>query len=105
MKMKKILVIITTEPKRSNAEKISKLLIEKKLAACISLKEISSSYFWEGNIETSNEIEITIKSTLENREVLINTLKNKLSNEVPQIVFKEYDSELDYFNWIKVNVN
>tara|TARA_B100000609_G_C17012168_1_gene329229 strand:- start:335 stop:652 length:318 start_codon:yes stop_codon:yes gene_type:complete len=105
MKMKKILVIITTEPKRSNAEKISKLLIEKKLAACISLKEISSSYFWEGNIETSNEIEITIKSTLEKREVLINTLKNKLSNEVPQIVFKEYDSELDYFNWIKVNVN
>ena len=105
MKMKKILVIITTEPKRSNAEEISKLLIEKKLAACISLKEISSSYFWEGNIETSNEIEITIKSTLEKREVLINTLKNKLSNEVPQIVFKEYDSELDYFNWIKVNVN
>ena len=105
MKMKKILVIITTEPKRNNAEKISKLLIEKKLAACISLKEISSSYFWEGNIETSNEIEITIKSTLEKREVLINTLKNKLSNEVPQIVFKEYDSELDYFNWIKVNVN
>ena len=105
MKMKKILVIITTEPKRSNAEKISKLLIEKKLAACISLKEISSSYFWKGNIETSNEIEITIKSTLEKREVLINTLKNKLSNEVPQIVFKEYDSELDYFNWIKVNVN
>jgi len=105
MKMKKILVIITTEPQRSNAEKISKLLIEKKLAACISLKEISSSYFWEGNIETSNEIEITIKSTLEKREVLINTLKNKLSNEVPQIVFKEYDSELDYFNWIKVNVN
>ena len=103
--MKKILVIITTEPQRSNAEKISKLLIEKKLAACISLKEISSSYFWEGNIETSNEIEITIKSTLEKREVLINTLKNKLSNEVPQIVFKEYDSELDYFNWIKVNVN
>ena len=105
MKMKKILVMITTEPKRSNAEKISKLLIEKKLAACISLKEISSSYFWEGNIETSNEIEITIKSTLEKREVLINTLKNKLSNEVPQIVFKEYESELDYFNWIKVNVN
>ena len=103
--MKKILVIITTEPQRSNAEKISKLLIEKKLAACISLKEISSSYFWKGNIETSNEIEITIKSTLEKREVLINTLKNKLSNEVPQIVFKEYDSELDYFNWIKVNVN
>ncbi len=105
MKMKKILIISTTEPKRSNAEKISKFLIEKRLAACISLKEISSTYFWKGNIETSNEIEITIKSTLKNKEALINTLKSKLSNELPQIVLKEYDSELDYFNWIKLNVN
>ena len=105
MKIKKILIIIATEPNRSNAEKISKLLLEKRLAACISFKEITSTYFWEGNIETSNEIEITIKSTIENKETLINTLKNKLSNKLPQIVLNEYSSELEYFNWIKFNVN
>ena len=103
--MNKILAIITTEPKKNNAEKISKYLIAKKLAACISLKEITSTYFWDGKIETSNEIEITIKSIVQNRDVIINILKNKLSNEVPQIVSKEYDTELSYFNWIKCNVN
>ena len=103
--MNKILTIIATEPNKSNAEKISKFLIEKKLAACISLKEISSTYYWDGKIETSNEIEITIKSMIQNRAILIKILKSKLSNEVPQIVLKEYETELNYFNWIKCNVN
>ena len=102
--MNKILLVITTEIERRNAEKISKFLLEKRVAACISLKDISSTYFWGGNIETSNEIEITIKSTIDNREQIINILKAKLSNELPQIIFKEIDSELAYFNWIKGSV-
>ena len=103
--MNKILIIITTETQRDNSEKLSKFLLEKKLAACISLKDIDSTYFWSGNIENSKEIEITIKSTIENKEKLIRILKEKLSAELPQIIFKEFDSESDYFNWIKSNVN
>ena len=102
--MNKILLIITTEIERKNAEKISKLLLEKRVAACISLKDISSTYFWEGNIETCNEIEISIKSTIDKREQIINILKAKLSNDIPQIIFKEIHSELAYFNWIKKSV-
>ena len=103
--MNKILVVSTTEPQIYNAEEISKFLLKKKVAACISLKEISSTYYWEGNIEISKEIEITIKSTIENKELIINILKDKLSNKLPQIIFKEFDSEVNYFNWIKRNVN
>ena len=102
--MNRILLIIATETERKNAEKISKLLLEKRVAACISLKDISSTFFWGGNIETCKEIEITIKSTIENREQIINILKAKLSNELPQIIFKEFDSELAYFNWVKKSV-
>ena len=103
--MNKILIIIATEPQRQNAEKLAKFILEKKLASCISLKEINSSYFWEGTIENSDEIEITIKSTIEKKEILIGLLKEKLSNELPQIIFKEFNSELNYFKWIKSNVN
>ena len=102
--MNRILLIITTETERKNAEKISNVLLEKRVAACISLKDISSTYFWEGNIETCNEIEISIKSTIDKREQIINILKAKLSNDIPQIIFKEIHSELAYFNWIKKSV-
>ena len=64
--MNKLLLLITTAPNQLLAEQISKELIEKKLAACISIKEIKSIYNWQGNIEENKEIEITIKSLPEN---------------------------------------
>tara|TARA_B100000900_G_scaffold273215_1_gene233384 strand:+ start:119 stop:430 length:312 start_codon:yes stop_codon:yes gene_type:complete len=103
--MNSVLIIITTEPQIERAEKISTLLLEKKLAACVSFKEISSTYFWQGKIERTNEIEITIKSIIQHRELLIKILKEKLSNNLPQILLKEFESEMNYFNWIKSNVN
>jgi len=102
--MNQILIIITTEPQRDKAKKISKLLLENNFAACISLKDISSSYMWDGEIQSSSEVEITIKSTLENRESIIKILKDKSSYELPQIIFKEFYSDLEYFNWVRSNV-
>lgn len=103
--MNPILIIITTESNIDYADKISKLLIKKKIAACVSLKEINSKYFWEGEVESTNEVEITIKSIPEKRELLIEILKSELSYELPQIIFNEYNSELEYFNWIRRKVN
>ncbi len=103
--MNRILIIITTEPNIQNANKISNLLLDKKIAACISLKEISSTYFWKGEIETNNEIEITIKSIVKNKDLIINLIKSESSNDLPQIIFKEFESDLNYFNWVKSNIN
>ena len=103
--MNPILIIITTESNIDYADKISKLLIKKKIAACVSLKEINAKYFWEGEVESTNEVEITIKSIPEKRELLIEILKSELSYELPQIIFNEYNSELEYFNWIRRKVN
>jgi len=99
--MNRILVIITTEPQFDIAEKISNLLLIKRIAACISLKEITSIYHWDGKVETNKEIEITIKSTPEKRQILTEVLKSELSYDLPQIIFNEFDSDLSYFNWIK----
>ena len=49
--MKKVLLLITTECNKKAAKKIAKLILKKKLAACVSLKETYSIYEWEGKIE------------------------------------------------------
>ena len=56
--MNKLLLLITTAPNQFLAEQISKELIESKLAACISIKEIKSIYIWQGNIEELSLIHI-----------------------------------------------
>ena len=98
--MKQILLLITTQYDKKSAKKIAKLLLKKKLAACVSLKDINSIYEWEGKIEEVNEVEITIKSKPSLKKTLIVFLQKAISYDVPQIIFKRFNSEKKYINWI-----
>ncbi|ABM71777.1 CutA1 divalent ion tolerance protein [Prochlorococcus marinus str. MIT 9515] len=98
--MKPVLLVISTELNKKSAKKIAKLLIKKKLAACVSLKDINSIYEWEGKVVEVNEVEITIKSKLELKNDLIVFLRKMLSYDLPQIVYKKFKSEKNYMNWI-----
>ena len=103
--MNKVLLLITTVPNQLLAEKIAKELIERRLAACVSIKEIKSIYKWKGNIEENKELEITVKSLPEHLNELSVVLKEKISYEVPELIYKIFDSEISYFQWIKESIN
>ena len=99
--MREVLLMITTVSNEEIARNISNSLIEKKLAACISLKKISSIYKWGGDIEEAEEIEITIKSKLELKDNLIEALQKMTTYEVPQILYKKFQSDSKYYDWLK----
>ena len=99
--MKQVLLLITTEHKKKAAKKIAKLLLKKKLAACVSLKDIYSIYEWEGKVERVNEVEITIKSKPELKNDLMVFLQKITSFDVPQIIYKKFNSEKKYINWVQ----
>ena len=99
--MNQVLLLITTESNKKTAKKIAKLLVKKKLAACVSLKNIYSIYKWKGVIEEVMEVEIIIKSKPKLKNVLIAFLKKKSTYELPQILSKKFNSEKNYINWIK----
>ena len=103
--MNKVLLLITTVPNQLLAKKIAKELIESELAACISIKEIQSIYKWQGDIEENKEFEITIKSLPKNLNKLTLILKSRITYEVPQLIYKIFDSENSYFQWIKESIN
>ena len=96
-----VLVMITTESSEVNALRVAKLLIKNKLAACVSIKQILSIYEWEYDIEETKEFEITIKSKPELKENLIDYLHEISTYDVPQIIYKKYNSEMKYYDWIK----
>ena len=56
--------MITTESSNANALRMAKLLIQNKFAACVSIKQIFSTYKWDDDIEETKEFEITIKLSL-----------------------------------------
>ena len=55
---------------------------------------------WNGKIVESNEVEIIIKSKPELKNNLVFFLKNQISYDVPQIIYKKFNSEKKYINWI-----
>ena len=98
--MNQILLLITTESNKEKAKEIAELLLKRKLAACVSIKDIYSIYEWEGKIEEIFEVEITIKSKPKLKNDLIVFLQKESSYEIPQIIFKKFNSENKYINWV-----
>ena len=95
-----VLVLITTESSKANALRMAKLLIQNKLAACVSIKQIFSTYKWDDDIEETKEFEITIKSKLEFKDYLIEFLNKNSTYDVPQIIYKKFHSEMKYYDWL-----
>ena len=96
--------MVTTESSRKTALRMAKLLIQNKLAACVSIKQIFSIYKWEDDIEETKEFEITIKSKPEFKDNLIDFLNKISTYDVPQIIYKKYYSEMKYFDWLNKTI-
>ena len=96
--------MITTESSNANALRMAKLLIQNKLAACVSIKQIFSIYEWDDDIEETKEFEITIKSKPEFKDYLIEFLNKISSYDVPQIIYQKYYSEMKYYDWINKTI-
>ena len=96
--------MITTESNKKNALRVAKLLIRNKLAACVSIKQIFSIYEWDDNVQESEEFEITIKSKPDLKDNLIDFLHKVSTYEVPQIIYKKYDSDMKYYDWLNKTI-
>ena len=92
--------MITTESNKKNALRVAKLLMQKKLAACVSIKQIFSIYEWDDHFKETKEFEIKIKSKPEFKDDLIDYLHKISTYDVPQIIYKKYESEIKYFDWL-----
>ena len=99
-----VLVLITTESNKKNALRVAKLLLQNKLAACVSIKQIFSIYAWDDEIAETKEFEITIKSKPEFKDSLVDFLHEISTYDVPQIIYKKFNSDIKYYDWLNNNI-
>ena len=103
--MNYLLILCTTVTNKYSAEKIARKLLNTKLAACVSIKKINSFYLWDEKIQNDSEYEVTIKSKPEKLNNLIKVLKIEIGYEIPQIIYKNFESERSYYEWAEKSMN
>jgi len=108
--MKPILILCSV-PTREVGLKLSRMLIEQCLVACVQvLPQITSIYSWEGKICEETESLLLIKALKFNFSKIENTIKEAHPYSVPEIVSISIDQvNEDYLHWMqsvikKVNV-
>jgi len=80
-------VIFITAGSKEEAEKISRGLVESKLAFCVStLPKVHSTYYWEDKIHVDKEFLLIVKTRQDQYEALETWVKNNHSYEVPEII-------------------
>ena len=101
----KILVLSTTGSKEE-AQTIARALVERRLAACVNIVgPIESVYRWEGEVQTSAEYMLLVKTTAERFPAVRLAIRELHSYELPECIALEIDSGSDeYLNWIEASV-
>ena len=80
-------VIFITAGSKEEADKISRGLVERKLAFCVStLPKVQSTYYWEDKIHVDEEFLLIVKTRQDQYEALETWVKNNHSYEVPEII-------------------
>ncbi len=93
-------LVITTESNYKNARDLANYILKMKLSKCVSLKNVDSIYWWEGCLEEAKEVELTIKTKLENLDQLILALRNKHTYKIPQIICLKASSSKEFNQWL-----
>ena len=100
-----IVVMITCSSKRE-ANKVKKVLLEKRKAACVNIiSSIDSSFWWKGKINSSLEVLLLAKTKKKMLKGIITLVKKIHSYEVPEIIaLPIIGGNRDYLNWIEKEV-
>jgi periplasmic divalent cation tolerance protein len=94
-------IMLTTTPSREEAQKIARLLIAERLAACVQLSPIESFYVWEGETQNEAEILLLIKTRAALFDAAIARIKQVHSYSVPEIVALPFAAgSAGYLDWI-----
>jgi periplasmic divalent cation tolerance protein len=82
-----MIVVLTTAPNVAEAESLAEKIVAEKLAACVQIMpQMTSFYFWKGEIQREPEHLLLIKTLEEKFEKLSAFIKANHSYDVPEIV-------------------
>lgn len=97
----RLLLVMTTLPD-AVAGAIARALVERRLAACVSIQSpCLSVYRWQGVVEEAQEVPLLMKTTAAQYPALEAALREMHPYDLPEIVAIDIShGAADYLQWI-----
>jgi periplasmic divalent cation tolerance protein len=98
----KFILALTTVPDEKSGQQIGRVLVEERLAACVTISSaFRSVYRWEGKICDEHEYVLVIKT----RAALFNRLEARIKTihpyKVPEVIALPIENgSVDYLGWL-----
>jgi periplasmic divalent cation tolerance protein len=92
----------TTIDSKEGAQKIAEALVSKRLAACVQVSgPITSTYWWQGQIEQAEEWICTAKTRRELYSDLEQAIREAHTYDVPEVLAVDVVAgNPDYLTWV-----
>ena len=100
-----ILVATTTEHQQ-DAEKLARIAVEKRLAACAQVEgPMTSIYWWQDKTETATEWKCSFKTSLKNYQKLEAEIQKAHPYDTPEIqALPIVDGSKEYLSWLEAQL-
>ena len=101
--MAEYILVLTTVPDRTTGQDISQVLVEDRLAACVTISGTClSSFWWKDKISQEEELILYIKTKATLYDKLEKRIKEIHPYDVPEIIaIPLIKGSTEYLNWIE----
>jgi periplasmic divalent cation tolerance protein len=98
----KPILVYTTWPSLAEAEQAGRVLVERRLCACVNiLPGMVSYYWWQGAVERGEEVVMIVKTRVALTEDVRAAVKELHAYTVPAVLVLPVDGgDADYLAWI-----
>ena len=94
-------LVLVTHPNKEHAERITRGVIDAKLAACVLVTDVKSFYNWEGDLNEDDEVVTILKTSTDNVADLEKYIEANHDYDVPAIISFQANANQAYGRWLK----
>jgi periplasmic divalent cation tolerance protein len=95
-----VAILCTAAP--GEAESMAQALVEQRIAACVNIVPVQSTYRWKGELCNDPEHLMIVKTTKEGADRAVAAIRSMHSAEVPEIiVLPVISGNASYLDWVR----
>ena len=98
-------LVLVTHPNKEHAERITRGVIDAKLAACVLVTDVKSFYNWEGKLNKDDEVVTILKTSTDKLADLQKYIETNHDYDVPAIISFQANANQVYSNWLNDQLN